>query len=88
MATVNEKPSEYIDEAYWWATNPIPVDFPDTVETFADVLRTLGVEKLDGETTPSFERFAVDSTNSLIAEYGKEWVWRHKGLLHAQLEML
>ena len=88
MATVNEEASGYIDEEHWWATNPMPLDYPDTVETFVDVLKMLCVEKLDGETTSSFEQFAIGSTNELIARHGKEWMWRHKGLLKVQLESL
>ena len=86
--TTKEEPSGYIDEEHWWASNPIPDDFPDTVETFADVLRSLGTDKLNEETDPRFEDFAISSANDIIAEKGREWYWRHRGLLKYQLEYL
>jgi hypothetical protein len=65
----------------------IPPDFPETVETFADVLKTLGATE-----TPELESWvqalAVESTNGLIARHGKLWVWQHRVRLAEELELL
>lgn len=64
----------------------IPEDFPETVETFADVLKTLGLTELDVE--QDTQNLAVESTNELIDRNGKLWIWQHRVRLKQKLELI
>lgn len=70
------------------STSSIPKDFPETVETFADVLRMLGAERLEEEMTPDMEEFAVHSSQRILEEKGKEYIWQNRHFLKYQLEYL
>jgi len=67
-------------------TTSIPKDFPETVKTFADVLKTLGVQNLTID--QEWQDFAVSSTQKLLDRYGKDWVWQHRVRLKEELELL
>ena len=64
----------------------IPEDFPETVKTFADALKTMGVSKL--ELDEEWQDFAVTSTQELLDRYGKEWIWQNRVRLKEELELL
>ena len=59
---------------------------PETVQTFADVLKLLGVESL--EIRPETQARAVRGTRELLADYGADWMRQNAERLIAELEYL
>jgi hypothetical protein len=51
-------------------------------------LKALGLDKLEEETTPDLEAFAVNSTRRMLKEKGKDYLWENRHLLKDQLEYL
>lgn len=68
------------------STLSIPKDFPETVMTYADVLKTMGLESLEVEAW--VQDLAVESTNELLERHGKEWVWQNRVRLAEELELI
>jgi hypothetical protein len=56
------------------------------VETFADVLKALGVESLDVD--DDTRALAVRGTNRLMDRNGKLWIWQHRVRLIEELELI
>ncbi len=63
-----------------------PKDSPETVETFADVLKLLEIESLDVDQW--VKDHAVESSKRLIKRYGKEWMTQNRVRLIEELEYL
>jgi len=64
----------------------IPQDFPGTVETFADVLKLLGIESLDVDA--EIQDLAVRGAPELLERYGPMWFKEHRVRLIQELELL
>ena len=64
----------------------IPKNFPETVKTFDDVMKALGVTNLDVD--HGTQAMAISGTNKLIARHNKLWVWENRVRLKEELELL
>ncbi len=68
------------------SSSSTPKDSPATVETFADVLKLLNVDKL--EVDEAIQDLAVQGTNRMLKRYGPEWMRENKVRLVQELELL
>lgn len=64
----------------------IPEDFPETVETFADVLKALGLTELNVDQRT--QTLAIRGTSRMIKEYGLGWIRENRVRLVEELELI